>query len=365
MYQLSVHFFEMRSRAIYCGLSLVLTIITSYYYQFEILYIIGRPFLDLNHKFVLIDLTEAFYTILRISGIISFLIIIPFFIYHFWSFFIPSRYIFERKTINKFSILFFFLLFIELLILYFILFPKICEFLLSFDIISSNNPLTNVKQMDNPTDNLQNEKLFYINQISQELVVDLHKKNHAKVDSNFYYLKNITDDSPLKMENKIISSLKSFIDPPLINGVTPPCEAWRGPVSLDTVNPNKYGVLEQSIYETLPSIQGKAPVFLELTARLESYVTLSTRFYFIMLVLFQIPFIVIIFYYYNIIDYYILCRTRKFFIFTSILISAFISPPDIISQSSLAILLFFFYEFLIFIGIFYYKITLNAILDYS
>ena len=300
MYQLSVHFFEMRSRAIYCGLSLVLTIITSYYYQFEILYIIGRPFLDLNHKFVLIDLTEAFYTILRISGILSFLIIIPFFIYHFWSFFIPSRYIFERKTINKFYILFFFLLFIELLILYFILFPKICEFLLSFDIISSNNPLTNVKQMDNPTDNLQNEKLFYVNQISQGLVVDLHKKNHA---------------------------------------------------------------LEQSIYETLPSIQKKAPVFLELTARLEPYVTLSTRFYFIMLALFQIPFIVIIFYYYNIIDYYILCRTRKFFIFTSILISALISPPDIISQSSLAILLFFFYEFLIFIGIFYYKITLHAILD--
>lgn len=259
MYQLSVHFFEMRSRAIYFGLSLVLTIITSYYYQLEFLYIIGRPFLDLNHKFVLIDLTEAFYTILRISGIISFLIIIPFFIYHFWSFFIPSRYIFERKIINKLSILFFFFLFIELLILYFILFPKICEFLLSFDIITSNNPLTNIKQMDNPTDNLQ----------------------------------------------------------------------------------------------------------LELTARLESYVTLSTRFYFIMLALFQIPFIVIILYYYNIIDYYILCRTRKFFIFTSILISSFISPPDIISQSSLAILLFFFYEFLVIIGIFYYnyKITLNAILD--
>jgi sec-independent protein translocase protein TatC len=255
MYQLSSHFLEIKLRAVYLLLSLIFTLQTSYYYQIEILYIIGRPFLDLNHKFVLIDLTEAFSSILRICGIMSFLIIIPFFMYHFWSFYIPSRYFFERKIINKFSLFFIILLALELVFLYFLLFPKFCEFLLSFQVISSDSSL----------------------QTLQEPVNDFYPK--------------------------------------LING--------------------------------------KSPVIMEITARLESYVNLSTRFYFLMLTLFQIPKGVLMFYYHNIIDYYFLCKRRKFFLFSSILISAFISPPDIISQSILAIGLFLFYEFGVFIGIFY------------
>ena len=99
---------------------------------------------------------------------------------------------------------------------------------------------------------------------------------------------------------------------------------------------------------------GTAPVLLELTARLESYVKLTTHFYFTMLILFQLPFFILIFYYYNLIDCYSLCRSRKLFLFSSVLLSAFISPPDILSQLILAILFFFFYELLIFVGVFYF-----------
>lgn len=274
MYQLSYHFLEIRLRVLYLLLSLILTIMMSYYYQFEIIYIIGRPFLELDHKFILIDLTEAFYTILRVCGTISFLLIIPFFMYHFWSFYIPSRYNFERKSINKFTIVFFFMIFVELLILYFVIFPKICVFLLSFQIIPSNTFL--------PIDDLQNKQ------------------------SHFPF-----------------------------------------PFPIGNVNTN--GNIIENTNETIK----KTPVLMELTARLESYVNLSTGFYLVMLTLFQIPFLIIMFYYYNIIDCYILCKIRKFFLFFSVLISAFISPPDIISQCILALLLFFLYELLVFVGIFH------------
>lgn len=287
MYQLSYYFLEIRLRISYLVLSLILTLLTSYYYQFEILYIIGRPFLDLDHKLILIDLTEAFYTILRISGIISFLIIFPFFVYHFWSFYIPSRYNFERKSINKFSVFFFFMLFIELLLLYFFIFPKICEFLLNFEIISSKNGLS--------TGDLFSK------------FIDINLESNSFLDS-------------FLLEKKQINQF--FIH-------------------------DIYTELEHGFNDTK-----KIPAFLELTARLQSYVKLSTRFYFIMLTIFQIPFLVVILYYYNIIDCYILCKFRKFFLFSSLLISAFISPPDLISQCLVAIFLFFLYELLVIIGIF-------------
>jgi sec-independent protein translocase protein TatC len=278
MYQLSYHFLEIRLRVLYSLLSLILTLATSYYYQFEILYIIGRPFLELDQKFILIDLTEAFYTILRVCGTISFLLVIPFFLYHFWSFYIPSRYNFERKSINKFTLVFCFMIFLELLILYFVIFPKICVFLLSFQVVPSNNSLND----------LHGSKLT--NWI-------LNKQSHFP---SFF---------PIQIENEIEN-------------------------------------------DTLISIK-KTPVLIELTARLESYVNLSTRFYLTVLMIFQIPLLIIMFYYYNIIDCFILCKIRKFFLFSSVLLSAFISPPDIISQSIIAVLLFFLYELLVFVGIFH------------
>jgi len=107
-----------------------------YNYQIEIVYLIGKPFIELQQTFVFLELTEAFYTLLRISAIFTLVLIFPFFIYHFWSFFIPSFYKFERNKINFFVILFISLFVYEILLTYFILLPKICHFLISFEIAS-------------------------------------------------------------------------------------------------------------------------------------------------------------------------------------------------------------------------------------
>ena len=60
------HITEIKLRFIYFLFSFVLTLLISYLYKFELLYLITRPFLELQQKFIFVDLTEALYTIIRI-----------------------------------------------------------------------------------------------------------------------------------------------------------------------------------------------------------------------------------------------------------------------------------------------------------
>lgn len=150
------HITEIKLRFIYSIFSLIITLLVSYIYQLELLYIITRPFLKLQQKFIFVDLTEALYTIIRICIYISIMLIIPYIIYQIWSFFIPSCYLSERNAINKFLIIFIILLCLEIFIIYFLLFPKICEFLLSFQI---NNPLSSTFEKGISTLNLDKNQI--------------------------------------------------------------------------------------------------------------------------------------------------------------------------------------------------------------
>lgn len=139
------HVTEIKLRFIYSIFSLIITLLVSYIFQLELLYIITRPFLELQQKFIFVDLTEALYTIIRICIYTSIFLIIPYIIYQIWSFFIPSCYFSERISINKFLIIFFIVLCLEIFIIYFFLFPKICEFLLSFQISTPETALVMVE----------------------------------------------------------------------------------------------------------------------------------------------------------------------------------------------------------------------------
>lgn len=130
------HLLELKSRFFYLSFSTLCTFLLFYHYQLEIVYIIGKPFLELQQTFIFLELTEAFYTLLRISALFTFLVMIPFFVYHFWSFSIPSFYQFQRNKLNFFMILFLCLLMCEIFGTYRVLLPKICHFLLSFEMAS-------------------------------------------------------------------------------------------------------------------------------------------------------------------------------------------------------------------------------------
>lgn len=139
------HINELKLRFLYSLFSLIITLFVSYIYKFELLYLITRPFLELQQKFIFVDLTEALYTIIRICICITLILIILYVVYQLWSFFIPSCYSSERLLINKFLVIFFVLLILEISCIYFLIFPKIFEFLSSFQITNSlsENSLSN------------------------------------------------------------------------------------------------------------------------------------------------------------------------------------------------------------------------------
>lgn len=137
MINLHHHLLEMKSRVFYLSLSTLCTFLLFYNYQLEIVYILGKPFIESQQTFIFLELTEAFYTLLRISASLTLLLMIPFFVYHLWSFFIPSFYQFQRNKMSFFVILFFSFFVCEIFFTYLFLLPKICNFLISFEMASN------------------------------------------------------------------------------------------------------------------------------------------------------------------------------------------------------------------------------------
>lgn len=136
MHYLSHYFFEIRLRILYGIAASILSLFVSYLYKYEIFYLFSKPFLVFSNQFIFLDLTEGLYSMIRISGIISIVTTIPYIIYQIWSFLVPSYYLFERKKFNEFLIIFGIVFVIEFFFIYWIIFPKFCEFLVSFEMKS-------------------------------------------------------------------------------------------------------------------------------------------------------------------------------------------------------------------------------------
>ena len=244
MQYISYYFFELCLRGIYTLFAGVLCVALSYMYKYELFYLISKPFLLFSTQFLFFELTEGLYTMIYIVSVISFVTVIPYGIYQFWSFSIPSYYSFERKKFFRYIWIFLFLFLIEFFFIYCFLFPKLCEFFLSFE----------------------------------------------------------------------INSLESQIE--------------------------------------------KAPVSIEFTPRIASYIKLTIQVFSFFLLLFQLPFLFVGFFIRNILTSYNLCVSRKFVFFLCVFFSAFISPPDILSQFILASVFYSIYELIIFIGFFFESIDI-------
>lgn len=136
MQYINYYFFEIRWRLSYIILAFILSISISYFHKYELFYLVSKPFLFLSNQFIFFEVTEGLYSMIRISSIVSLVSMIPYIIYQFWSFYIPSCYEFERKRINFLLYVFSFFFLFEFFIIYWFLFPKLCEFLLSFEMKS-------------------------------------------------------------------------------------------------------------------------------------------------------------------------------------------------------------------------------------
>lgn len=98
------------------------------------IYLFVKPFLAYEKNFIFTDLTEVFYTTIKLNFIISIYILIPFFIYQVWCFIIPSSFLKERKKYNFFCITIFTLFNFSLIFVYFLLLPELYKFLLNFQV---------------------------------------------------------------------------------------------------------------------------------------------------------------------------------------------------------------------------------------
>lgn len=136
MTNINHHLYEIKWRFFYFFFSTFCTFLILYNYKIEIVFIIGKPFVTLQQTFIFLELTEAFYTLLKVSVILTALLVIPFFFYQFWSFFVPSFYQIERRKVNLFFFSFICLWVCEILVTYFLFLPKICNFLISFEMVS-------------------------------------------------------------------------------------------------------------------------------------------------------------------------------------------------------------------------------------
>ncbi len=134
MFYIVYYFSEIKIRLIYIGIAWIAAFLMSYFYKSELIYLISRPFLQFHNKFIFLDLTEAFYITLNVCILASSLCLFPYCLYQLWSFFIPSRYIFERKIIKQIGFFFILLFFVQIFLIYTLIFPKICDFLMSFEI---------------------------------------------------------------------------------------------------------------------------------------------------------------------------------------------------------------------------------------
>jgi sec-independent protein translocase protein TatC len=94
-------------------------------------------------------------------------------------------------------------------------------------------------------------------------------------------------------------------------------------------------------------------VNLELTARIQPYIVLTSWLFIALLFFFLAPFLFLILYKYKIINSRNLLNNRKFFIFFSIFAGAFFSPPDFFGQLALAIFFFIFLELIIWLSLFF------------
>ena len=128
------HIKELKLRIFYLTISFLCTFFSCYYYSFEMIYLFVKPFLAYEKNFIFTDLTEAFYTTIKLNFIITIYILIPFLIYQFWCFIIPSSFLKERKKYNFFFLSIFLLFNFSLIFVYFLLLPELYKFLLNFEV---------------------------------------------------------------------------------------------------------------------------------------------------------------------------------------------------------------------------------------
>jgi sec-independent protein translocase protein TatC len=133
---------EIKFRFFYICFCFILSFIVSYIFVDEILYLIAKPLIVLSffqRNFIFTNISEAFVTYLSISFYTSLISSIPLIIYNLWLFLTPGLFNFEKKFVGFFFFICFILFSLSLYCSYYMIFPFLCNFFLSFENIKETN----------------------------------------------------------------------------------------------------------------------------------------------------------------------------------------------------------------------------------
>jgi sec-independent protein translocase protein TatC len=159
MYKIEKYFEELFRRTVFFIFSFVFTFIFFYCWSFDLFIflseslfegILDSSFEQFNrpesliikdlktHKFIFTDITEAFHTSLGISFTSTLCLQIPFLLYTFWAFLVPSFLEKERKVFTFFCFLFLGVYSLAWYLMIGFVFPKVWEFFLTFQLYDSS-----------------------------------------------------------------------------------------------------------------------------------------------------------------------------------------------------------------------------------
>jgi sec-independent protein translocase protein TatC len=137
------HFTELRYRLLYIFVGYLISVIISYSFIEELLYLISKPLIQNNlfstmssieeRRFIYTNVTEAFTTQLTLSLYSGLYINIPVIVYHLVKFLKPGLYKNENLFLNKILFLGLILLYCSLTLTFSILIPEMCDFFLGFE----------------------------------------------------------------------------------------------------------------------------------------------------------------------------------------------------------------------------------------
>ena len=114
-----------------------------------------------------------------------------------------------------------------------------------------------------------------------------------------------------------------------------------------------YFLILPQLLDFLLNFKINTPLFtVQLEARIDSYVKISSAVFLIVESLFQMPFFFSLFYSLGYIDSVFLSKNRKIYILFFLLLSAFLSPPDFLAEIFIFSFFICFFELFIWIGFF-------------
>lgn len=129
------HSLELKIRFMYTLLCMIITFCSSYIYSEQLCIILAAPLLDNNTdiNFIYTNLTEAFFSYLKISAFGGILFSLPFMILQIWMFIVPGLYPHEKRKITIILAIFFILIILGVVIAYVLIIPVAWKFFLSFE----------------------------------------------------------------------------------------------------------------------------------------------------------------------------------------------------------------------------------------